>query len=453
MESSHLYQQIVESIRDDILSGVIKPGASLPPMRKMTEQWGCTTGPIMRAYQELAHQGLVVSHVGKGTKVVEQLPEQTQNPMRRAALFNRMEAFLLEIMTAGYSPDEVEQSLRVALDRWRTFSSTPEETPPNILRFVGSHDPSLALIASQYHENNPKLSLHLSFTGSLGGLIALAEKKADLAGCHLWDENTDTYNESFIRKLLPGQKVAMLTLAHRRVGLILPEGNPILGVEFMIQTEINSSTLCKNLDSSFGRLTAEETEQLLNLYFFTHKMGHDSEILGNTETGTHRYDADSMIVEYKKIEFENSQIISEPVDDMRGYLEAIPRVRMAMDEYTNQFKKLAASTKEINVARLVPVTSEILHGDNNISVAINRYEEVGYYFNVVVASEVCPDTFRFIVSNRADVSKSLVLAGNKPGEHFFSFYKEFSSGIYDVTIETEAGVILSSEFMIELEAE
>ena len=227
MDQSHLYQQIVESIRDDILSGIIKPGSSLPPMRKMTEQWSCTTGTIMRAYQELAHQGLVVSHVGKGTKVVEQIPEQTQNPMRRAALFNRMEAFLLEIMTAGYSPDEVEQSLRVALDRWRTFSSQPEETPPNILRFVGSHDPSLALIASQYHENNPKLSLHLSFTGSLGGLIALAEKKADLAGCHLWDENTDTYNEPFIRKLLPGQKVAMLTLAHRRVGLILPEGNPL----------------------------------------------------------------------------------------------------------------------------------------------------------------------------------------------------------------------------------
>jgi len=227
MDQSHLYQQIVESIRDDILSGVIKPGASLPPMRKMTAQWNCTTGTIMRAYQELARQGLVVSHVGQGTRVVERLPEQKPDPLRRAALFNRSEAFLLEIMTAGYSPDEVEQSLRVALDRWRAFSVQPEATPPNVLRFVGSHDPSLALIASQYHEANPDLSLHLSFTGSLGGLIALAEKKADLAGCHLWDEHTDTYNEPFVRKLLPGQKVALLTLAHRRVGLILAPGNPL----------------------------------------------------------------------------------------------------------------------------------------------------------------------------------------------------------------------------------
>ncbi|MEW6402281.1 MAG: substrate-binding domain-containing protein [Chloroflexota bacterium] len=226
MEQSHLYQKIVTSIRDDILSGVLKPGASLPPMRKMTEQWSCTTGTIMRAYQELARQGLVISHVGRGTKVVESLPEQNQTPLRRAVLFNRTEAFLLDIMTAGFTPEEVEQSLHVALDRWRTFSSVPVETFPGVLRFVGSHDPAMALIAAHYHEVTSGFTLQLSFTGSLGGLIALAENKTDLAGCHLWDENTDTYNEAYVRKLLPGQKVALLTLAHRRVGLILPPGNP-----------------------------------------------------------------------------------------------------------------------------------------------------------------------------------------------------------------------------------
>lgn len=227
---SHLYQQIVESVRDDILSGTIKPGESLPPMRKMTERWNCTTGTIMRAYQELAHQGLVISHVGKGTRVVDSLPGQSRTPLRKATLFNRTEAFLLEIITAGYTPDEIEQSLRAALDRWKAFSRKPEDAPPNVLRFIGSHDPSMAMIAAQYHDANPELTLHLSFSGSLGGLIALAEKTADLAGCHLWDESTDTYNESFVRKLLPGQKVALLTLAHRGVGLILLPGNP-LGIE------------------------------------------------------------------------------------------------------------------------------------------------------------------------------------------------------------------------------
>jgi len=170
--------------------------------------------------------GLVVSHVGQGTKVVDNLPEQNQTPLRRAVLFNRTEAFLLETMTAGYSPDEVEQSLRMALDRWRTFSTAPEQPTPNVLRFIGSHDPAMALIAAHYHEVTPAYNLKLTFSGSLGGLIALAEKKADMAGCHLWDEDTDTYNEPYIYKLLPGQRVALLCLAHRRVGLIFAPGNP-----------------------------------------------------------------------------------------------------------------------------------------------------------------------------------------------------------------------------------
>lgn len=226
MDSPHLYQKIVETIRQEILNGTLKPGSRLPAIRKMTEQWQCNTGTILRAYQELARLGFVISRVGQGTKVVDILPEQNQTPLRRATLFNRTESFLLEIMTAGYTPDEVEQSLRVALDRWRTLSNEPEQQTPDVLRFVGSHDPAMALIAAHYHEVTEGFTLQLSFTGSLGGLIALAEKKADLAGCHLWDENTDTYNEPFIRKLLPGQKVALLTLAHRRVGLIVAPGNP-----------------------------------------------------------------------------------------------------------------------------------------------------------------------------------------------------------------------------------
>jgi molybdate-binding protein/DNA-binding transcriptional regulator YhcF (GntR family) len=230
MDQPHLYQQIFESIREDILSGKIEPGTSLPSMRKMTDEWNCTTGTIMRAYQELARQGLVVSHVGRGTRVVDNLPKQDQTPLRKATLFNRTEAFLLEIIAAGYEPDEVEQSMRIALDHWRASSSKIDETQPNVLRFVGSHDPSLSVISTHLQKINPEITFQLSFTGSLGGLIALAEKKADLAGSHLWDELTDTYNEPFIRKLLPNQKVALLTLAHRRVGLIVPPGNP-LGIQ------------------------------------------------------------------------------------------------------------------------------------------------------------------------------------------------------------------------------
>lgn len=226
MDSSYLYQQIYESIRQDILSGALQPGTRLLTIRMMADKWNCTTHTILRAYQKLAREGLVISHAGKGTTVVEKMSTQKETPLRRAVLFNRTEAFLLDIMMSGYTPNEVEQSMHAALDRWRTLSSEPEQLTPNTLHFIGSHDPAMALIAAHYNEVTEGFNLQIVFAGSMGGLIALAEKKADLAGCHLWDENTDTYNEPFIRKVLPGQKVALLTLAHRRIGLILPVGNP-----------------------------------------------------------------------------------------------------------------------------------------------------------------------------------------------------------------------------------
>jgi len=227
MDEPHIYQKIVEAIRQDILSGSLQPGDRLPPIRQMTGRWACTQGTVLRAYQELARQGLVISRVGQGTRVIGKPHVKDQTPLRRAVLFNRIESYLLEIMTAGYTPDEVEQAVRMALEHWRTYTEAPQETDASTLNFVGSHDPGVAWIAAHYHTIHPGGSIRLTFTGSLGGLIALAQNKADLAGCHLWDDETDSYNQPFVRRLLPGKVVALVTLAQRRVGLILPPGNPL----------------------------------------------------------------------------------------------------------------------------------------------------------------------------------------------------------------------------------
>ncbi len=240
MDDLPLYQKIVASIRQDILAGALKPGDRLPPVRQMTAQWGCTSATVLRAYQELARQGLITSRAGQGTKVIQKPFEQDALPLRRATLLNRIEANLLDLITAGYSPDEVETATRMALDRWRALNSQADESPSDVLRFVGSHDPAVTLIAAQVQAIQPGLVLQITFTGSLGGLIALAEKDADIAGCHLWDEESNTYNKPFVRRLFPGRKMAALTLTQRRIGLILAPGNPlgIAGLADLVQPEV-----------------------------------------------------------------------------------------------------------------------------------------------------------------------------------------------------------------------
>jgi putative molybdopterin biosynthesis protein len=161
---------------------------------------------------------------------------------RRVALIHQAEAFLLEVLTAGHTPMEVEQAVRLALDRWRAeVPHEPPSPPAHRLRFVGSHDPALALITTKFTEVFPDYTFHLTFSGSLGGLIALAEGEADIAGSHLWDTESETYNKPFVQRLLPGRRVALLELARRNLGLITPPGNPadIIGLDDLIRPELS----------------------------------------------------------------------------------------------------------------------------------------------------------------------------------------------------------------------
>ncbi len=148
-------------------------------------------------------------------------------PLRKTTLIHKAESFILEAVNSGFSPADAEQAFQHALDRFRVLEAEPVETHLNELHFWGSHDLAVARITSRFEVLNPSLRFGLSFCGSLGGLIALEEGKADFAGCHLWDAETGTYNIPFIRRLLPGKRVTLLTLAERSLGLILPPGNPL----------------------------------------------------------------------------------------------------------------------------------------------------------------------------------------------------------------------------------
>jgi molybdate-binding protein/DNA-binding transcriptional regulator YhcF (GntR family) len=241
MADNYLYQQIAENIRQEIFSGNLKPGDRLPSLRNMASQWNCTVGTVQKAYQELSRQGLVISHAGQGTKVANAMPDHAETPLRRAALVHRAESFLLEVFATGYSPSEAESAVSQALDRWRILETTESTPPPRKVRFSGSHDLFISWLAGNFFEVAPGFDFQVEFVGSLGGLIALAEGRTELAGCHLWDQESDTYNLPFVRRLLPGQKMAVQTLAHRRLGLILPKGNPnqVTGLEDLMRPELS----------------------------------------------------------------------------------------------------------------------------------------------------------------------------------------------------------------------
>jgi molybdate-binding protein/DNA-binding transcriptional regulator YhcF (GntR family) len=227
-----LYLQIAETIRRRIISGELEVGDKLPSVRELAAKWDCTPGTVNHAYQVLTQEGLLVGQRGKGTLVAPSMIQSQNSKINWAALINRAEMFLLEALQAGHSPVEIETALSMAIARWRDLRVTdlPELAQPlrkeGPLRFVGSHDLAVELLPRLLGENSTNSLLEIRYSGSLGGLISLSRKEADLAGAHLWDETTDTYNVPFIKRVLPGWRVVLLTVAHRQLGLILSRKNP-----------------------------------------------------------------------------------------------------------------------------------------------------------------------------------------------------------------------------------
>ena len=102
---------------------------------------------------------------------------------------------------------------------------TPDELERTMV-VVGSHDITLDLLADELMRLDSPLRLASSHVGSLGGLTALGQGAALLAGSHLLDTATGDFNFSFIDKHLPGKKLAVINLAIRHQGFIVAPGNP-----------------------------------------------------------------------------------------------------------------------------------------------------------------------------------------------------------------------------------
>lgn len=72
----------------------------------------------------------------------------------------------------------------------------------------------------------PSLAIERTRKGSYDSLIALYKDEVSVAASHMWDGETDTYNELYVRRLLPACPAVIIHLCKRTQGLYVAEGNP-----------------------------------------------------------------------------------------------------------------------------------------------------------------------------------------------------------------------------------
>ncbi len=158
------------------------------------------------------HVRMAVGHIKEGF---------TATPLTRGAgvTMSLVKADGLMIIPAEAMGCEQGDTVEIELYR-------PQKTLYNNLLAGGSHDPVIDLLATTLKERYPSYTLSSTHLGSMGGIAAIEKEQAHLAGVHLFDPETDTYNTTYVKRFLEGKDILLVTLAHRMQGWIVPPGNP-----------------------------------------------------------------------------------------------------------------------------------------------------------------------------------------------------------------------------------
>jgi putative molybdopterin biosynthesis protein len=139
------------------------------------------------------------------------------------------------ILTIPQNSEGIEAGEKVQIELIKSIDDIK-----NTIVSIGSHDLIMDMIGSLMHRKDSRYSLSSAHVGSMGGLIALRRGEAHMAPIHLLDEESGIYNESYIRKLLPDSKIALVKGVKRVQGMMVRKGNPknISGFKDFIREDV-----------------------------------------------------------------------------------------------------------------------------------------------------------------------------------------------------------------------
>ena len=115
-----------------------------------------------------------------------------------------------------------------------------QSRPEHNLLAVGSHDLALELLGIHLRRRRDSVFLSCANVGSMGGIMAIRNNEAHLAGIHLLNPATGSYNVDDAEKYLPNVAWRLVHLAMRQQGLMVAPGNPkqINGLSCLTRPEL-----------------------------------------------------------------------------------------------------------------------------------------------------------------------------------------------------------------------
>lgn len=110
---SPIYIQVMDSIKKEIASGILKNGDKLLSVRDMSQKIKVNPNTIQRAYNELEREEIVYTQRGMGTFVTQD--SQKIKGIKKSMAFEIVNSFIKGMRSLGFSDEDIVQTIKESI--------------------------------------------------------------------------------------------------------------------------------------------------------------------------------------------------------------------------------------------------------------------------------------------------------------------------------------------------
>ena len=110
-----IYEQLMEQIKSEIISGTLKENEVLPSVRALSGQLRISALTVKKAYDRLEEEGFVVTVHGKGTYVAS-ADRQLALEARKKAVEDDFAAAIAKADAVGFTKEEILGIVTILLE-------------------------------------------------------------------------------------------------------------------------------------------------------------------------------------------------------------------------------------------------------------------------------------------------------------------------------------------------
>ena len=111
-----IYTQVVDQVKQQVISGALKPGDQLPTVRALALELRVNFNTVARAYRLLDEAGIISTQQGRGTFILEVPPPEQTDKLRQQALETLTRDYVHEALRLGCSQEEINKALKEQLE-------------------------------------------------------------------------------------------------------------------------------------------------------------------------------------------------------------------------------------------------------------------------------------------------------------------------------------------------